>query len=76
MKTQWNIENLIDLEYFLHINAEEKKKETRDRDIFLRHIQPHLSQSKSSSRRFIIKAWLDQCKKTEKGSNGRDLPAR
>ena len=70
MKTQWNIENLIDLEYFLHINAEEKKKETRDRDIFLRHIQPHLSQSKSSSRRFIIKAWLDQSKKTEKGSNG------
>lgn len=70
MKTRWNIENLIDLEYFLHINAEQKKNKSKDRDIFLRYIQPHLSQSISYTRRFIIKAWLDQCKKMEKGSNG------
>ncbi len=78
MKTRWYIENLIDLEYFLHVNDKQgtalnqKKEDSEDREIFLRNIQPHLSKTKPYSRRFIIKSWLDQRKKIEKGAAGRE----
>ncbi len=78
MKTRWYIENLIDLEYFLHVNDKQgtglnqKKEDSEDREVFLRNIQPHLSKTKPYSRRFIIKSWLDQRKRTEKGAAGRE----
>ena len=76
MKTQWYIKDLIDLEYFLHIDAEEDtgthqiENDAHDREFFLKNIQPHLPETKSYPRRFIIKSWLDRRRKTEKGPTG------
>ncbi|RTZ98342.1 MAG: hypothetical protein DSY90_04315, partial [Deltaproteobacteria bacterium] len=64
MKTQWHIKDLIDLEYFLHmdrggINQRGRTDvDARDRQIYLKNIQPHLTGSPSIDRRFVIKSWL------------------
>ncbi len=75
-KTRWQIKDLIDLEYFLHIDADDATQnhglniDTRDRDIFLKYIQPRLPEIKSLPRRFIIKDWLDRRRELEKKSVG------
>ncbi|MCD6597386.1 MAG: DUF2868 domain-containing protein, partial [Bacteroidales bacterium] len=72
MKTRWYIKDLIDLEYFLHIDSEDISQsqqlgsDTRDREIFLKNIQSKLSEKIPFPRRFIIKSWLDQRRKIEK----------
>jgi len=64
------------MEYFLHIDADEiiqshrSNIDARDRDIFLKYIQPRLPKSKSLPRRFIIKAWLDRRRDIEKNTIG------
>jgi len=76
MKTRWHIKDLIDLEYFLHIDAVDATQtprlniDARDRDIFLKYIQPRLSETKSYPRRFIIKSWLDRRREMEKVTTG------
>ncbi|MEA3231625.1 MAG: DUF2868 domain-containing protein [Thermodesulfobacteriota bacterium] len=76
MKTKWHIKDLIDLEYFLHIDAENADQssrldiDARDRGIFLKKIQPRIPKTKSYPRRFIIKSWLDQRREMEIGTTG------
>jgi hypothetical protein len=76
MKTRWHIKDLIDLEYFLHIDADDVTEnrrmdiDDRDRDIFLNYIQPRLSETKSYPRRFIIKSWLGRRREMEKDTTG------
>ena len=76
MKTRWHIEDLIDLEYFFHIDAGDATQtprldiDARDRDIFLKYIQPRLPEAKSYPRRFIIKSWLDRRREMEKDTTG------
>ena len=76
MKTRWHIKDLIDLEYFLHIDADDATQtprldiDARDREIFLKNIQPRLSETKSNPRRFIIKSWLDRRCEMERDRTG------
>jgi len=76
MKTRWHIKDLIDLEYFLHIDADDATQpprldiDARDREIFLKYIQPRLAQTKSNPRRFIIKSWLDRRCEMERDRTG------
>ncbi len=64
MKTQWKIKDLIDLEYFLHIDREDINQgrrqdiHARDRHFFIEAIHPQDPDNASFSRRFIIKSWL------------------
>jgi len=66
MKTPWQIKDLIDLEYFLHIDSEDTHPgrrsniEARDRDIFLKVVHPRLRQTSAFPRRLVIKSWLDR----------------
>ena len=73
MKTQWHIKDLIDLEYFLHMDREDISQrggrtdvDARDRQIYLKNIQPHLTESPSIDRRFVIKSWLDRRREVKK----------
>lgn len=76
MKTRWHRKDLIDLEYFLHIDADDATQtrrldiDARDRDIFLKYIQPRLSETKPYPQRFIIKSWLDRRREMEKDMTG------
>ena len=76
MKTRWHRKDLIDLEYFLHIDADDATQtrrldiDARDRDIFLKYIQPRLSETKPYPPRFIIKSWLDRRREMEKDMTG------
>jgi hypothetical protein len=78
MKTPWQIKDLIDLEYFLHIDSEDTHPghhsdiEARDRDIFLKHIHPRLPQSSAFPRRFAIKSWLDRRREVKKNTAAAD----
>ncbi len=76
MKTKWQIKDIIDLEYFLHMaeKEEEDGKDTakRERDIYLNKIKP-LYDKASLSNREIIKIWLDSMRKKEKEESGPDL---
>ena len=76
MKTRWHIKDLIDLEYFLHIDADDATQpprldiDAREREIFLKYLQPRLAQTKSTPRRFIIKSWLDRRREMERDRTG------
>ncbi len=79
MPLKWQIKDLIDLECFLKTDyAEEndsRRKENcqRNRDIYLKDIQPQLKNEESNSRRFIIKSWLEHRRNAEKAVNGPDF---
>ncbi len=66
MKIRWQIKDLIDLEYFLHIDTDDIKRgrradiSARDRHIFLQHIDSQLSAESSLPRRSAIKTWLER----------------
>lgn len=65
MKTPWRYSDLIDLEYFFHEDetadeASRKANALRDREIYVRHIQPRPSPEKPASRRRLVRQWLDR----------------
>jgi len=86
MRKTWQIKDLIDLEYFLHSdeNADEDGDKDgdkdssqsirvqRDRDIYLKHIEPLVKQEKSLSRSSIIRLWMKQRRIREKEVLGPD----
>lgn len=59
MKTAWNYQDLIDLEYFIHrdADAEETDLHRRDRTLFLDH-QKRQGKSDQPSRPELIRLWL------------------
>ncbi len=78
MTSQWQIKDLIDLEYFLQADetgddeTARKSLVQRDRSIFLSMIQPRLEAGKDSSRRFVLREWLSERRKAEKKALGQD----
>ena len=86
MQTDWQIKDLIDLEYFFEQDNREDDKNLmrRDREIYLSTIRlsarPAIHKNTLSSEsltdntpRLIIKAWLEQRRKIEEKSRGIDL---
>jgi hypothetical protein len=65
MKIPWRISDLIDLEYFLHTDAnrddpyDPESRHRRDRAIYRQTILPVLNSTDSASRRTLLKLWLD-----------------
>ena len=71
-KARWRIKDLIDLEYFLSIDEKEgddsarKSLAKRDRDIYLKYIQPLEEKGQAFIARFVIRSWLEQRRNIEK----------
>ena len=78
MKTKWRTKDIIDLEYFFYRdenNGDEFAREAvvqRDRDIYLKHIEPLKEKERSLSRPSIIRLWLEQRRIAEKEMLGTD----
>jgi hypothetical protein len=66
MKTKWQYNHIIDLEYFCHQDAEKDRTELhqRDRNIFLRH-QDQLANKSEPASHDLIRLWLAERKETE-----------
>lgn len=72
MKLLWNYKDIFDLEYFLHKDSttEAESLRLRDRDIFLQHIEPSLSQyPKGQERLLILHNWLEYRRRIEFGAS-------
>ncbi|GBC60608.1 DUF2868 domain-containing protein [Desulfonema ishimotonii] len=72
-RTQWQLKDIIDLEYFLHESGEGEGSESdraaerqRDREIYLRRIQPRTEAGGPPDRRFMLRAWLEERRAAEK----------
>lgn len=81
MKKDWQIKDILDLEYFFHQDATDQTDALsaadlarRDRDIYLSRIEPELSEDRRLSRRAVIRSWLT-CRRTlEKKTLPPDTP--
>lgn len=76
MTASWRVEDVIDLEFFLHQDetafsrVPEKNLQQRDRQIFLENIQPRLRQEPPAAPRpFILKAYLEHRRGMESGAS-------
>ena len=84
MNRNWKISDLTDLEYFFHADETGGKEQAenrlfqRDRDIFLRHVRPLLSEQipenrdENRIRHMMIRIWLEQRRNMEKSQLGPD----
>ena len=76
MKKFWKIKDIIDLEYFFHIDehngneVQEKNLAQRDRKIWLEHIQPLESKAQPVSQTETIMLWLKYRRDMEKNLQG------
>lgn len=72
MKWQWQIKDIIDLEYFLHEDAREDLDSgdllQKDRRLYLDRIKPDLDSNPQNAddRKWILRLWLEYQKKTAK----------
>ncbi len=82
MRTDWHINDLIDLEYFFELDnqAEEQALSARDREIYLSAIAPHFPKDAADSERSetiaskgIIREWLEKRRAIEKKARGDDV---
>ncbi len=82
MQTDWQIKDLIDLEYFFELDNREDDKNLmrRDREIYLSAILPTIPKDTFSSETLtgdtpkrIIKAWLDKRRTIEKKARGSEV---
>lgn len=66
MKTKWQYNHIIDLEYFSHQDAERDRTELhqRDRNIFLQH-QDQLGEKNDPANDDLIGLWLTERKETD-----------
>lgn len=78
MKNRWHIEDLIDLEYFLHCIAREEGEDIvpsaerdQDRELYVQRILPQLPVGQPRSRRAIIRLWLEARRQLENEEIGR-----
>ena len=69
MKTDWQIPDILDLEYFLRLNGPGTTDPGQDRDIYVQHILPALDASAPASRRHVIRKWLDRKREIEKANH-------
>lgn len=73
MKPLWNYKDIFDLEFFFHKDSTMRNGSLvqRDRDIFLRHIEPTLATTatgQNSGR--LLHLWLEHRRRTEFGARG------
>ncbi len=82
MRTDWHIKDLIDLEYFFELDnqAEEQALRTRDREIYLSAIAPHLAKDAADSKssettapKGVIRKWLEKRREIEKKARGDEV---
>ncbi|MBU4152575.1 MAG: DUF2868 domain-containing protein [Proteobacteria bacterium] len=78
MKSRWHLEDLIDLEYFLHRVEREDTMDVppadgreQDREIYLHRIKPQFVEGITPSRRVIVRLWLEVRRQMEKEEIGR-----
>ena len=59
MKTSWNYQDIVDFEYFCHLdkNADETELHRRDRDIFLSH-QEQVANTTVATRSDLLRFWV------------------
>ncbi len=69
MKNDWQISDILDLEYFLRANGPETTDPGQDRDIYVHHILPALDKSAPLSRRHVIRKWLGRKREVEKAKH-------
>lgn len=69
MKNDWQIPDILDLEYFLRANGQETVDPGQDRDIYISNILPALDKSAPLSRRHVIRKWLDRKRELEKAKH-------
>ena len=78
MKPNWNIEDFIDLEYFLQVDGLEGKEPAgadpveQDRGIYLNHIAPRVTNEGELPRKTLIRLWLDGRRQKEKERSGQE----
>ena len=75
MKKNWLLKDIIDLEYFFsQVRSEEEDSESevahQDRQIFLKSIQPQLQNKSKSSRKLVLKLWLNARRQQAKETTG------
>ena len=74
-KSNWQIKDIIDLEYFIRHDeksvgdADQNALSKSDRGIYLNHIQPYESNGKSISKGQTLKIWLDERRQSESFEN-------
>ena len=75
-KPAWRIRDVIDLEYFLKIDEEEEENSARpshakrDREIYLKYIQPMESPGQILNPRHALRIWLEARRGMEKSEAG------
>ena len=79
MKLTWQIRDLIDLEYFLHVddNSDDDAVVRRDREIYLNEVLPALEKDGSpeaADRKTIIRLWFESRRRIAKDSAGKGTP--
>jgi hypothetical protein len=73
MKMRWRIKDIIDLEYFFSRDQKtgaalgEQPLAVRDRNIYLKRIQPAGDTASSQSRSRMIRLWLEERRRAESG---------
>ncbi|MCL7486547.1 MAG: DUF2868 domain-containing protein [Desulfobulbaceae bacterium] len=76
---KWRIRDIIDLEYFLHQDGitcsgdNQEELHARDRDIFLKDVQPAAGGDKNPDRQFTLMTWLNR-RREEDASEAAVLP--
>lgn len=73
MKPDWQIPDILDLEYFLYSNDRETTGSDQDREIYVTHILPAFGKSTPALRRRVIRKWLD-CKRELEKTKHPDTP--
>ena len=85
MKDLWNIADLIDLHFFLHIDEElcrqqgEQVLAKRDRVMYLAKIAPLIGKSETIAPRLLVRKWLNIRRlqfMQERGRDGQVLPGK
>jgi len=75
-KPTWRIKDLIDLDYFLRSDEREEDESAqaplakRDREIYLKHLQPLEHGGQSLTPKSLIRTWLEQRRKMETPASG------
>lgn len=77
---EWRIPELVDLEFFLHKDAENQADDApikdRDRNLYLTRIQPLFPNAESDppDRRALVRAWLAERRRLAREDQGGDTP--
>ena len=75
-KGTWRIRDILDLEYLLQMDEKEEANSTRsshakrDREIYLKHIQPMELRGQTLTPRYALRIWLEERRRMEEAEAG------